>query len=215
MRLYGYWRSTSSWRVRLALALKNIQYDNHPVHLVKEGGLQRTDDYRKMNPMQQVPLLEWNEGGQVHRLAQSVAICEFLEQRHPDPSLLPADALLRARTRALVEVINAGIQPLQNLRLLQTVEAAGIDKVEWAARWIRDGFTALETMLQDTSGTFCVGDTVTLADVFLVPQIYNARRFKVDLSSFPTIVGIDEACASEPAFMAAHPDRQPDAPPSA
>lgn len=162
--------------------------------------------------MRQVPLLEWSDNGVTRHLAQSVAICELLEERYPTPALLPADPLERARVRQLVEVVNSGIQPLQNLSVLQTLKAAGIDRVEWSARWIRRGFESIETLLQDTSGKFCFGDEITLADVFLVPQIYSARRFQVDLTAFETIVRIDAACGAEPAFQAAHADRQPDAP---
>ncbi len=193
------------------LALKNISYDNHPVHLVKDGGHQRTADYRPKNPMLQVPVLEWTEEGRTHRLAQSVAICEYLNERYPDPPLLPASIHVRATVRQLVETVNSGIQPIQNLRVLQELSAVGVDRVEWSARWIRRGFEALEAQLLDTSGRYCMGDTITLADVFVVPQIYNARRFGVDLAPFPTIVRIDATCAEDAAFQAAHPDRQPDA----
>lgn len=216
VRLYGYWRSTCTWRVRIALHLKNVPFEVAPVHLLQDGGQQRSDDYRSKNPMMQVPLLEWEEGqweavDRVFRLGQSVAICELLEERHPTPALLPQPALARAQVRQLVELINAGIQPLQNLSVLQTLKAEGIDHKAWSAQWIRKGFEAVETHLQDTAGQFSFGDTPTLADVFLVPQVYNARRFDVDLTPFPTIVRIDAQCADVPAFQAAHPDRQPDA----
>ena len=212
VRLYGYWRSTSSWRVRLVLELKKVRYDNTPVHLVQDGGQQRTDDYRRKNPMMQVPLLEWEDGGDLCRLTQSVAICEYLEERFPSPPLLPSSSRARGQVRALVETINAGIQPIQNLRVLQDISAAGGDRLEWGARWIRRGFEGLEAMLQDTSGRYCFGDEITLADLFLVPQVYNARRFNVDLGAFPTIARVDAACESLEAFRAAHPDQQPDAP---
>ena len=215
VRLYGYWRSTSSWRVRLVLALKKVEYENHPVHLVRDGGQQRVDDYRRKNPMMQVPLFEWEEAGQLRRLTQSVAICEYLNERYPDPPLLPSSPYERAQVRQLVEVVNSGIQPVQNLRVLQELEAEGLNRAQWGARWIAQGFEALESLLQHTSGTFSFGDAITLADVYLVPQIYNARRFKVDLGSFPTIVRIETACSREPAFQAAHPDQQPDAVPAA
>ncbi len=213
MRLYGYWRSTASWRVRLVLALKEVEYDNHPVHLVRDGGEQRTDAYRRKNPMTQVPLLEWEEDGRTRRLSQSVAICELLNERYPEPPLLPPSLEGRATVRQLVEVVNAGIQPLQNLRVLQELSAAGMDRDEWGARWIERGFIALETMLQETAGAYAFADELTLADVFVVPQVYNARRFGVKMSRFPTIERVDAACAALPAFAAAAPDRQPDAQP--
>ena len=211
VKLYGYWRSTSSWRVRLVLALKRIEYDNQPVHLLQDGGQQRTESFLQKNPMMQVPVLEWTDHGQTRRLGQSVAICEYLNERFPHPPLLPDTPDGRARVRQVLEVINSGIQPLQNLAVLQNLSEAGIDRVEWSNRWIRRGFEALETMLQPSAGRFCFGDQMTLADTFLVPQMYNARRFEVDLAPFPTLVRIDGECAEDAAFQAAHPDQQPDA----
>lgn len=215
LKLYGYWRSSCSWRVRLGLNLKGLAYEYAPVHLVKDGGQQNTDAYRAVNPMRTVPTLEWSEGGTVHRLGQSLAILEYLEARFPTPALLPGDLLLKARVRMLAEMVNSGIQPLQNLAVLQHVknELKGDDKA-FGAHWNARGLTALETAVRETAGTYCVGDSVTLADLCLVPQLYGARRFGVDLAPYPTLLRIEAACAALPAFQAAHPDRQPDAQPA-
>lgn len=212
MKLYSYWRSSCSWRVRLALNLKGLAYTYEAVHLLKDGGQQNSDAYRALNPMRTVPTLELEEGGQVRRLSQSVAILEYLEERYPTPALLPKDALLRARARMLVEMVNSGIQPLQNLSVLQFVkgELKSDDKA-FAAHWNVRGLTALEAAVKETAGTYCLGETVSLADVFLIPQLYGARRFAVDLTPYPTLTRIEAACDKLPAFQAAHPDRQPDA----
>ena len=215
MKLYSYWRSSCSWRVRIALNLKGLPYEYVPVHLVKDGGQQNSDAYRAINPMRTVPTLEVTEGGRVHRLAQSMAILEYLEERHPSPALLPADPFLRARCRMLSEMVNSGIQPLQNLSVLQRIkgELKGDDKA-WCAYWIDRGLAALHEVALETGGTYCLGDTVSFADVFLVPQLYGARRFGVDLQPYPLLTRIEAACASLPAFQAAHADRQPDAVPA-
>lgn len=215
MKLYSYWRSSCSWRVRIALNLKGLSYSYEAVHLVKDGGQQNSDAYRALNPMRTVPTLELEEGGQVRRLSQSVAILEYLEERYPTPALLPADPLLRARVRMLAEMVNSGIQPLQNLSVLQFVKGElQRDDKAFAAHWNVRGLTALETAVKETAGTYCLGETVSLADIFLVPQLYGARRFAVDLSPYPTLTRIEAACEKLPAFQAAHPDRQPDAAPA-
>ncbi|HEY0096670.1 MAG TPA: maleylacetoacetate isomerase [Archangium sp.] len=215
MKLHGYWRSSCSWRVRIALNLKGLSYEYVPVHLVKDGGQQHSEAYRALNPLRTVPTLEFTEGGRVHHLSQSLAILEYLEERHPSPALLPADPLLRARVRMLSEVVNSGIQPLQNLMVLQHVKSEwkGDDKA-WAAHWIDRGLGALHAMAQETAGRYCVGDSVSFADVCLVPQLYSARRFGVDLQPYGLLTRVEAACASLPAFQAAHADRQPDAVPA-
>ncbi|MFL5345393.1 MAG: maleylacetoacetate isomerase [Hyalangium sp.] len=212
MKLYSYWRSSCSWRVRIALNLKGLAYTYEAVHLLKDGGQQHSEAYRALNPMRTVPTLEWEEGGVVRRLSQSVAILEYLEERYRTPALLPAEPLLRARTRMLSEMVNSGIQPLQNLSVLQFVkhELKGDDKV-FAAHWNARGLAALEAAVKETAGTYCVGDAVSFADIFLVPQLYGARRYGVDLTPYPTLTRIEAACDKLPAFQAAHPDRQPDA----
>ncbi|MRG93171.1 maleylacetoacetate isomerase [Polyangium spumosum] len=212
MKLYGYWRSSASYRARIALHLKGISFENVPVHLLKNGGEQYGDDYRAKNPMAQVPTLEVEEGGVVHELGQSLAIIEWLEERHPEPRLLPTDSFLRARARQLAEIINSGIQPFQNTSVLKLVKAEfGADELAFARRFIEKGLTAYQALAEPVHGRFSVGDAPTVADVCLVPQLYAARRFGVDLSPFPLLVRIEEQAASLPAFQAAHPDRQIDA----
>lgn len=212
MKLYGYWRSSCSWRVRISLNLKGLSYEDVPVHLVKDGGEQHGEAHRARNPMRTVPTLEVTEGGRVHHLSQSLAILEYLEERHPSPALLPAEPLARARVRMLAEMVNSGIQPLQNLSVLQRLKGElRADEKAWSAYWIQRGLEALQVAVQETAGTYCVGEAVSLADLCLVPQLYNARRFGVDLEPFGLLTRIESACAGLPAFQAAHPDRQPDA----
>ncbi len=206
MRLYGYWRSSSTWRVRIALHLKGLPVSHVPVHL--RDGEQRGEAHRARNPLAQVPVLELHDGT---RLTQSVAILEFLEERHPDPPLLPSEPRSRARVREAVEIVNSGIQPVQNFAVLQAVTALGGDKMAWAHDAIHRGFVALEALAARTAGAHLVGDAVSLADVVLVPQVYNARRFGVDLDAFPTLVRCDAALADHPAFSETHPSRMPDA----
>ncbi len=215
MKLYSYWRSSCSWRVRIALNLKGLAYTYEPVHLMKDGGQQNSEAYRDLNPMRTVPTLEFEEGGVVRRLSQSLAIMEYLEERYRTPPLLPADPLLRARVRMLAEMVNSGIQPLQNLSVLQFVknELKGDEKV-FAGHWNARGLTAFEAAVKETAGTFCLGETVSIADICLVPQLFGARRYGVDLAQFPTLTRIEAACEKLPAFQAAHPDRQPDAVPA-
>lgn len=215
--LYGYWRSSSSYRVRIALNLKGVAYRQHPVHLVQGGGQQNLPAYRALNPLGLVPALV--HGDRV--IVQSVAICEYLEEAFPQPALLPPDAAGRARVRALVQTIASEIQPLNNLGVLRYLEQdlgqpeAAVRR--WYAQWIERGFAALETWLGEAAGAgtaaggFCHGDRPTLADCFLVPQVYNAERFDCDLSPYPTLLGIVAHCRSLPAFREAEPERQPDA----
>jgi maleylpyruvate isomerase len=208
--LWGYWRSSATWRVRTALGLKSLAYEYVPVHLVQDGGQQYADAYRAQNPLQQVPVVEID--GQ--RLAQSLAICEYLDVVQPTPRLFPGDPYLRARAWQLAEIVNSGIQPLQNLSVLKRLDASGLSSKEWAAHWIGKGLGALEAETKETAGRYSIGDAVSVADVCLVPQLYNARRFGVALEAFPTLVRIEGECQNIAAFAAAHPDRQPDAQPS-
>ncbi|MEZ4472079.1 MAG: maleylacetoacetate isomerase [bacterium] len=206
MRLYTYWRSSCSWRVRIALEFKGIAYESVPIHLVKDGGQQNAAAYRAHNPMGQVPALETEDG----LLTQSLAILEYLEERFPTPALLPAGAGDRARARAVAEAINSGIQPIQNLAVLQYVgQALQGDGPAWARHWITRGLERVEAMLRP--GTFAVGDAPTFADLCIVPQLYNARRFGCPVEAWPRLRAVEAACAGLPAFQAAHPDRQPDA----
>ncbi|MDI5889824.1 maleylacetoacetate isomerase [Halomonas rhizosphaerae] len=210
--LYGYFRSSAAYRVRIALNLKGLAYDQVPVNLVK--GEQRTEANVARHPQGLVPTLETDDGVQ---LIQSLAICEFLDEVHPEPPLLPADAEGRARVRALAQLVACEIHPLNNLRVLKyLVGELGVGeeaKLAWYRHWIAEGFDALEGMLSREAGTgdFCHGDTPTLADLCLVPQVFNAERFACDLSAYPTIQRITANCRALPAFRQAAPEAQPDA----
>ncbi len=212
LSLYSYWRSSSAWRVRIGLGLKGLAYQYRPVNLQAQE--QFGAAHRTRNPAAQVPVLEVEEDGRRVHLAQSMAILEWLEERHPSPPLLPEDPWGRARVRTLAELVNSGIQPLQNAVVLRTLKERwpGYEK-EWAARFIRSGLEALEPLVAAGAGRFAHGDLPGLADCYLVPQLYNARRYAVDVAPYPTLRRVEEACAALPAFQAAHPDRQPDAPP--
>lgn len=215
MKLHGYWRSSATYRVRIALGLKELAYEVAPVHLLEGGGQQHTEPFKAMNPMSQVPVLEVTEGTKTVHLAQSIAILEYLEEAYPRPALLPADPVLRARARQLAELVSSGIQPLQNLFVLQRLKEHGVDATAWSQLFNRRGLAAYHAIAEATAGTFSVGDQPTFADCALVPQLYNARRFGVDVEAeFPLLARIDAACAERPAFQAAHPDRQPDAVPA-
>jgi len=212
MIFYDYWRSSSAWRVRIALHYKRIPFERRVVNLIKPGGgEQHGESFRGLNPSRQVPVLMTDDG---RAIAQSMAILSFLEEQFPAPPLLPADPWRRARARQLAEMVNSGVQPLQNMSVLDHVQASGLDRNAWAAHFIARGLTALEAAAQETAATFLVGDAPTLADLYLVPQIYNARRWSVDLAPFPTLVRVDAACAALPAFIAAHADAQSDAKPA-
>lgn len=217
--LYNYWRSSASWRVRIALAHKNLPYEYLAMSLVEDGGHQFRAEYRAKNPMAQLPTLAFPSDGGTVELAQSLAIMEYLDEVHPEPPLLPRDPVLRARVRQLAEIVNSGIQPLQNLMVTNHVEAlagggeAGVRaKNAWLLHFLTHGLIALEAVARPLSGKFLVGDTVSLADICLVPQLYSARRFAVPLDAYPTLTRVDALCATLPAFVAAHGEHQPDAP---
>lgn len=208
MTLYGYWRSSSSWRVRIALHVKGVAFDNVPVHLVRDGGEQLKAEHLQRNPLGQVPVLAVDG---VY-LGQSMAILEYLEEQHPTPALLPQSPLERAEARRIAEVINSGVQPIQNLSLVKRLHAEfGADKVGWMRSSIQDGMDRLERSVAGTSGPFLVGTAPSFAEVCLIPQLYNARRWGCDVSAWPTLLAAEAAVAEHPAFLAAHPDRQPDA----
>ena len=213
LTLYSYWRSSSAWRVRIALELKGLAWQYAAVNLLE--GEQWSAEQKARNPTHQVPVLEVLEGARpLRRLVQSMAIIEWLDEVHPSPPLLPPTADGRARVRALAEHVNSGIQPMQNAIVLKLLreKVPGWDQ-EWARNAIGGGLTALETAVGDGgAGRFCHGDAPGLADCYLVPQLYNARRFGVETAGFPTLLRVEAACAALPAFQAAHPDRQPDAP---
>jgi maleylpyruvate isomerase len=215
IKLYGYWRSSSSWRVRIALGWKGISYVNHPVHLVRDGGEQHGSSYRDLNPMEEVPVLEWESEGHKRRLGQSLAILDFLERVAPTPPLWPADPYLRGRAQQLAEIVNSGMQPLQNMSVLKRVkETLAGDEQAWARHFIQRGLAALEAIGRETAGRFLVGDSVSVADICLVPQLYSGRRYGVDTLAYPLLSSVEAICAALPAFIDAHPDRQPDAPPA-
>lgn len=212
--LYGYWRSSAAYRVRIALNLKGLAYESRPVHLINNGGEQHAPDFQALNPQELVPCLI--DDGRV--LTQSMAIVEYLDETRPTPPLLPADPAGRARARALAQAVACDIHPIGNLRVLQhLVTQFGADdaaKGVWSRHWIGLGLQALETMLAGNvaTGRFCHGDTPTLADVCLVPQLYNAIRWKMPLEDYPTIQRIYEACQALEAFQRAAPEAQSDAP---
>lgn len=211
MKFYGYFRSGASYRTRIALNLKGLAYETIPVDLV--GGDQFGAAFGALNPQHLVPVVV--DGDLV--LTQSVAILEWLEEAYPEPPLLPAGAGDRARVRAICALIGSDIQPLNNRRVLEALrhqhgqDAAAVKR--WAERWIVEGFDALETLLAADTGRqdFCFGDAPTLADCYLVPQIYGAQRFDIEVSRWPLIAKVAARCAQVPAIAAAHPSRQPDA----
>lgn len=209
MRLFDYWRSSAAYRVRIALRLKGVAFEQVPVNL--RLGAQRTLDYLAHNQQGLVPALE-AEGT---TLTQSLAIVEWLEETRPDPPLLPPDAASRAMVRSLALHVACEIHPINNLRVLQFLQQRlGLDEEDvksWYRHWVDEGFASLERRLGATAGTYCFGDTVGIADLCLVPQVYNARRFSCDLSPYPLISRIDAACLRLPAFADARPERQPDA----
>ena len=208
--LYSYWRSSCSWRVRIALNLKGIKYEYKAVNLVKDGGEQRKDDYKKLNPQGYVPALIIDG----HTLAESLPIIEYLEENHAgDRSLFPKDSYLKFKARQICEVINSGTQPIQNLSVLQKIkEDYNGDQGEWAKYWIDKGFKSLEALISETKGTYCIGDEPTVADCFLIPQVYNANRFGVDMTQFPSIQEVVLNLEQLEEFKNAHPDKMPDAP---
>lgn len=213
MKLYSYWRSSASFRVRIALQLKGLAYEYVPVHLSQDGGQQHGERYRALNPQGRVPSLEVD--GRV--LTQSLAIIEWLEDTHPQPALLPQDPWERARVRALAQIVACDIQPLGNLAVLQYLRSRcaqdDVALAGWQKEWIHRGFSALEARLvrEPATGRYCHGEEPTLADICLIPQCYNARRVQMDLAAYPAIQRIFSACSEHPAFQRAAPDAQPDA----
>ena len=214
LTLYSYWRSSAAYRVRIGLNLKDLAYEIRPVHLVRDGGMQHGEGYRALNPQQLVPTLVHGD----RALTQSLAILEYLDETWKATApLLPGTPPERARVRALAQLVACDIHPLNNLRVLQYlrreagIEQPGIDT--WMRHWMHEGLAAMEAMLASSpdTGTFCHGNLPGLADCCLVPQLYNARRFSMDLTPYPTLVRIESDCLMLPAFDVARPERQPDA----
>lgn len=211
--LYSYWRSSAAYRVRIGLNLKELPHAITPVHLVRDGGQQHSEAYAALNPQELVPTLRHD----ARVLHQSMAILEYLEEVFPAPPLLPDDAEGRARVRALAQLLACDVHPLNNLRVMQffsdTWSVPQPEREDWTRHWMRVGFDAMERMLVESpdTGRFCHGDQPSLADCCLVPQMYNARRFQLDLKPYPTLVRIDAACLALPAFDAARPEAQADA----
>ena len=210
MKLYSYFRSSAAYRVRIALNLKGIPYEMVSIHLTRDGGQQLKPEFRAINPQMRVPALELSSGD---ILTQSLAIIEYLDDIQPEPPLLPADALARAKVRAVAQLIACDIHPLNNLIALRYLkrqlkhEQSEIDA--WYHHWVIEGFTALEAMI--APAPYACGAHVTLADICLVPQVFNARRLQVRLDKFPKIAAVDAACLKLPAFDRARPESQPDA----
>lgn len=213
MKLYTYFRSSAAYRVRIALNLKGLGYESIPVHLVRGGGEQKLPDYKARNPLGLVPTLEHDSTV----LTQSLAIMEWLEETHPSPALLPATADARAQVRAIAQTIACDIHPLNNLRVLSYLtHDLGLSeeqKTQWYRHWVQEGLQAVERLLEQggSTGSFCYGDTPTLADCCLVPQVFNALRFNCPLDSMPTIQRIVSACEALEAFQKAAPSQQADA----
>ena len=219
LRLYTYWRSSAAFRVRIALALKGLEYESVPKHLLRDGGEQRKADYLAVNPQGLIPALV--DDGFV--IPQSLAICEYLEEIHPEPRLLPGSARDRATVRGMALAIACDTHPLNNLPIMGYLRREfGADDAavnRWVAHWIDRGFSALERWVATIPGAaeqvsdqrYCFGSQVTLADVFLAPQMFNARRFAVDVTPYPRLVAICAHLEALPAFIAARPDQQPDA----
>jgi len=217
MKLYSYFRSSASYRVRIALNLKGLAYETVPVHLLRNGGEQFSPEYRKLNPDALVPALVDEAHGGGTALTQSLAIIEYLEETHPTPPLLPTAPIDRAFVRGIALSIACDIHPINNLRVLRylvrDLKVSEDDKNAWYRHWCEQGLASLETMLSRDSrtGRFCYGDTPSLADCCLVPQIANAQRLNCDLSAMPTLMRINEACLALDAFAKAAPASQPDA----
>lgn len=213
MKLYTYFRSSAAYRVRIALNLKGLDYEAVPVHLLRDGGQQLADEYLAVNPSALVPTLQ-DDG---FTLTQSMAIIEYLEEAYPLAPLLPKDAIGRARVRELAQIVACDVHPVNNLRVLKyLVKHLGLSeeaKTDWYRHWAIEGLRSLEAHLARNpgTGTFCHGETPTIADCFLVPQVFNAKRFDIDVDAYPTVARINALCVDLPAFEAAHPSRQPDA----
>jgi maleylpyruvate isomerase len=210
VKLYSYFRSSAAYRVRIALNLKDLPYEQQAVHLTRSGGWQWSEEYRAVNPQKRVPALALDDG---HILLQSLAIIEYLDEVHPQPPLLPGDPVERAQVRAVAQIMACDIHPVNNLAVLNYLKGplkqdqAAVD--DWYRHWVIQGFEAIEALIRP--GPYAFGANVTVADLCLVPQVFNARRFKVDMGNYPKIAAVDAACLKLPAFDKARPEKQPDA----
>ena len=208
MKLYSFFRSSASYRVRIALALKGLNYET--ISIPMRDNSHRSESYRKINPQQRLPTLELDDGT---KLIQSLAIIDYLDAVHPEPRLIPDDPLERARVQAVAQIIGCDIHPLNNTgtrSLLTSMFGADEKSLDsWTAYWIREGFAAIDRLIQP--GPYAFGDRITLADICIVPQVYNARRYNVSLDEFPRVVAVDATARQHPAFLAAAPEAQPDA----
>jgi len=216
LKLYSFWRSSAAYRVRIALNLKGLAYELVPVNLAKDGGEQHAEGFHEVNPQELIPVL--SHGGRLIR--QSIAIIEYLEEAFDGTRLLPTTSRERARARGIAQLIACDIHPLNNLRVMQYLErefgTPQLEREHWMRHWIATGFAALEEILagSPSTGEFCEGDMPSIADICLVPQVYNANRFSVDLAPYPTIRRINECCLTLSPFQNARPENQPDAPAS-
>ena len=211
IQLYSYYRSSCSYRIRIALYLKNIPFEYIPVHLLKDGGEQKSKQYQKLNPEEQVPCIVHNN--QV--IAQSMAILQYLEDLCPNPTLFPKKGKIQVIN--LCEIINSNIQPLQNLKVLKYLKShyqiSEHQKIQWIKFWIQNGLSSLEKKITENKlSPFAVGRQLTAVELFIIPQIYNAKRFNINLKPFPRLLQIENLCQTLPAFQKAHPDVQPDSP---
>ena len=210
MKLYSYWRSTAAYRVRIALNIKQINYKYQAIHLVKGGGEHLMVDYKSLNPQSLVPALETDDK---EVLTQSLAIIDYLQDTHPEPSLYPKNAVHKAQAKAMALSIACDIHPLNNLRVLKYLKGKDWSQADvdaWYAHWIHEGFSAIEKQLCSTAGLYCFGDDVSVADIFLVAQVYNANRFNVSLENYAKIVKINTQCLQQKAFIDAMPENQID-----
>ena len=210
MKLYTYWRSSAAWRVRIALAIKGVSYEAVPISLIADGGQQHSADYIALNPQHLVPTLILDDGT---TLTQSLAIVDWLEAEYPLPALLPKNSILRAKIIAAAHVVAMDIHPINNLRVLKTLTdqfSADTDaKTKWMQHWMKAGFDALNEML--STGPFAFGEQPTLADICLIPQLYNARRWGMDLNAWPKLIAIEKSCLALKAFSSTAPEAQSDA----
>lgn len=211
IKLYSYYRSSCSYRVRIALYLKNIPFQYIPIHLLKNGGEQNSESYKKLNPEGKVPCLTHNS----HTITQTMAILQYLEDICPRPALFPHP--LKTQIIGISEIVNSSIQPLQNLNVLKYLkkrwQITEFEKKKWIQFWIQEGLSSVEKKIQENKQSpFTLGRSLTAAELFIIPQIHNARRFNVNLKNFPRLLILEKICQALPAFQKAHPDVQPDSP---